>query len=378
MPRRNIVALILAGGRSSRMGALKPLLPVNGKPAIQWAVETFKEAGISDVRVVVGFRSEQLIQVLETLGVKIIVNPDPERGMFSSIQEGLRSFSDTADAFFLMPADMPMLRSQTIEKLLKVYDQSLYSVIYPTYLGERGHPPLITRRCFSEILTEKPDQNLRNILEAFESDSHEVRCPDSGIRMDMDTPADYQDITTYCANREAPTCGECAMLFDIYGTPEPVIRHGRAVAAVATEIAIQLNQWVLMGVDIPLIYAAGLIHDIGKGKPHHGRVGARILEKEGFPSLSDAIASHMDLRLPEGDFEIGPREILYLADKMVEEDTLVPLELRFSNAIRRNPSAGTVPAKVAVRLQTAQRIKQRIEQFLGIDDLYAALYPRAQ
>lgn len=86
MLRHNISALILAGGRSSRMGALKPLQHLNGKPAIRWAVEVFRNAGVEDVSVVVGFHSDKLISVLEPLDVKIIINPNPEQGMFSSVQ----------------------------------------------------------------------------------------------------------------------------------------------------------------------------------------------------------------------------------------------------------------------------------------------------
>ncbi len=378
MGPHNIAALILAGGRSSRMGALKPLHQLDGKPVIQWAVEVFRQAAVKDICVVLGFHSEKLLSVLEALNVRTVINPEPERGMFSSVQAGLQTFGADVDGFFLLPADMPMIRSRTVDRLLEVCDSSLHSVFYPAYLGERGHPPLIKRSCFPEILSAASEGNLRAVLEGFELDSMEVGCADSGILMDMDTPEDYHMMKNHCEHKSTPTEGECAMLFRQYRTPEPVIRHGKAVAAVASEIAGRLNREAHLGLDIPLIYAASLLHDIARCEPNHGQVGADIVSLEGFSALSESIAVHMDLQLPIGEFEIGCKEILYLSDKMVEEDRFMPLEQRFSNAVQRKTSVAAVSEKVASRLLTAQRIKRKIENHLGIEDLYTALYPQAQ
>lgn len=378
MLRRNITALILAGGRSSRMGALKPLQHLSGKPAIQWAVEVFRNAGIEDVSVVVGFHSDKLISALEPLDVRIIINPDPERGMFSSVQAGLETFGRDVKAFFLLPGDMPMIRDKTVKKILEAYGDCNENVIYPVFLGERGHPPLIPRQCFNGIRSAGHDENLRGVLNGYEADALEVGCADSGILMDMDTPEDYQEMINYCRNRSIPVGGECDMLFKLYRTPEPVIRHGRAVAAVASEIAGRLNHGAHINLDIPLIHAAGILHDIARCEPNHASVGAEILAQEGFTSLSESVAVHMDLQLPVGEFQIGCKEILYLADKMVEEDRFMPLEQRFSNAVKRNESASAPSEKVASRLMTAQRIKRQIECYLGLEDLYTALCRQAQ
>lgn len=378
MVRHNIAGLILAGGRSSRMGIVKPLQDLEGKPVIQWGVEAFRNAGVKDIYVVLGFHSEKIFSILKPLNVRIIINTMPERGMFSSVQAGLQAFSSDVDGFFLLPADMPMIRSQTVKRLLEGCDHSHNSVIYPVYLGERGHPPLIMRRCFQSILSVEPEGNLRDVLHRFEWDSREVECADSGILMDMDTPEDYKVMKTHCENKAIPTEGECATLLKLYGTPESVICHGRAVAGVASEIAGRLNREANLGLNIPLLYAASLLHDIARCEPNHGQVGADIVAEEGFSALSESIAVHMNLQLPMGEFEIGCKEILYLSDKMVEEDRFIPLEQRFSNAVLGKSSVAAVPEKVAARLLTAQRIKIKIENILGLEDLYTALYLQAQ
>lgn len=378
MLRRNTVGLILAGGRSSRMGLLKPLQDLEGKPVIQWGVEAFRHAGVEDVCVVLGFHSEKILSILKSLNVRVVLNSAPERGMFSSVQAGLQAFNDDVEGFFLLPADMPMIRSQTVNRLLEGCGHLQNSVVYPVYLGERGHPPLIMRRCFQSILSVEPEGNLRDVLHRFEWDSREVECADSGIMMDMDTPEDYQVMKTYCENRAIPTEGECAMLFKLYRTPESVICHGRAVAGVASEIAGRLNREAHLELDMSLLYAASLLHDIARCEPRHGQVGAEILAREGFSALSESVAVHMNLQLPLGEFEIGCKEILYLSDKMVEEDRFIPLEQRFSNAVLGKSSVAAVPEKVAERLLTAQRIKRKIENHLGLEDLYTSLYPQAQ
>lgn len=371
-----VVGLILAGGRSSRMGAVKPLQNLDGKTAIRWAVDTFKEAGIEDVRVVTGFHGATLQPVLAASGTATIVNPSPERGMLSSVQAGLREICSEADAFLMLPADIPMVRSRTVNRLLERHRAQPASVIYPVFFGVRGHPPLIPKRCFKAILEAGPENNLRQVLEDFEDTAEEVQCADAGILMDMDTPEDYRAMLRHCETRGIPTGGECAVLFRLYRTPDRVIRHCEAVAAVASEIAGRLNRKAHLALNVPQIYAAALLHDIAREMPCHGRAGADIVTVEGFPDLAESIAVHMDLALPDGAFEIGCREILYLADKLVDEDQLVPLELRLARALERKAAA--VPEKAALRLQTAQRIKGRIEALLGIGDLYAALYPWAQ
>lgn len=197
-----IVALILAAGYSSRMGAFKPLLLLDGKPVIAWAVNSFREAGITDIRVVVGYQAGRLLPVLDQLPVSPVLNENYAMGMFSSVQAGLGAIAAEAEAFFLLPGDMPMVKKSTLEKMLAVYSQNKYDVILPAFLSRSGHPPLIGRNCFNRILAEDTTGNLRFVLQDFRSKTCQVEAADQGILMDMDTFEDYQAVLKYRLNNK--------------------------------------------------------------------------------------------------------------------------------------------------------------------------------
>ncbi|MDF2840738.1 MAG: mobA 1, partial [Clostridia bacterium] len=88
---QKIAAIVLAAGYSSRMGELKPLLPLGDKTVIEKVIDAFRKAGIDDVRVVVGYEAQRLMPLLEKRKVQIIQNIEFEKGMFSSVQAGIKS-----------------------------------------------------------------------------------------------------------------------------------------------------------------------------------------------------------------------------------------------------------------------------------------------
>lgn len=203
-----IVALILAAGYSSRMGEFKPLLNFDGKPVIEWAISSFRKAGITDIRVVVGYQADKLFPVLHQLKVSPILNENYEMGMFSSIQAGLRSFATEADAFFLLPGDIPLIKKRTLEKMLKIFYQNKYDVILPAFLSRPGHPPLISGNCFNRILNHDITGNLRSILQEYKDKTCQVEVADQGILMDMDTLEDYQNLLQYRLQNKTPALDE--------------------------------------------------------------------------------------------------------------------------------------------------------------------------
>ena len=111
----NIAAVVLAGGYSSRMGAFKPLLKLGKSTAVELAVNCFLDAGVSDVRVVAGFRAPELLAVLKPLQARVITNPHFEQGMYASVQVAVDTFEPEVDAFYL-PVDSPLVSSVTTIK----------------------------------------------------------------------------------------------------------------------------------------------------------------------------------------------------------------------------------------------------------------------
>ena len=192
LARPDLAALILAAGRSSRMGAFKPLLPFGGSSVIERVTATVREAGVEVLRVVVGWQADLLIPALDRHGVPWIRNERFEEGMYASIQVGVRALPVGVSAFFLFPGDMPLVRAGTLARLIAAWDERPGGILYPCHEGRRGHPPLIGSSYIPEIISEAPRGGLRALLRRHTQESREVECADPGILVDLDTPEAYR------------------------------------------------------------------------------------------------------------------------------------------------------------------------------------------
>ena len=135
-------AIILAAGLSSRMKQLKPLLAVGGETITDRLISTFK---INDVEVylVVGHREDEIKKSIKNSDIHFVENKDFMKGMFSSIQSGVRALMAVHTAFFVSPVDIPLIRPFTIKQLISASKMEPERIFYPVFGGKRGHPPLI-------------------------------------------------------------------------------------------------------------------------------------------------------------------------------------------------------------------------------------------
>lgn len=355
MPR--LAALVLAAGYSSRMGRFKPLLRLGDRCAIEWAVGAFQAAGVPDIRVVTGHEAAALEAALAGTGIATVHNPDYAQGMYTSIRAGFASLPTEVEACFLLPVDIPLVRPATVAALAGRHDGSA-PVFYPTFRGQRGHPPLIGRALFAEILAFNGEGGLRTVLQRHPASA--VPVPDQAILLDMDTPEDYRQLDALARRRDVPSVAECEAMFELYDVAEPVRAHGRAVAAVARTLAQRMGE-----IDPELVAAAGLLHDIAKGRPDHAEAAAALIASLGYPQVAAAMRHHMDL-----DFAAGPPDaaaVVFVADKLVREDRRVELENRFQPAFER--FAGQPEALAAARRKyaNARRVLDAIEERAGVD-----------
>jgi len=356
-------AIILAAGYSSRMGEFKPLLPLGNSRVIERAVRCFLRAGIDDIIVVVGHRSGELIPVVTGLGARIVVNPDYPRGMYSSVRSGVREMSRDSEAFFLLPGDHPLVRPETLARLLEVYRETDKRIVYPCFEGRRGHPPLITAAIRQQIVDCEPTGGLRMLLEDYQSEALDLRVEDGGVLVDMDTPGDYDWALKHCSEDDVPDEETCLFLLKQKQVPVTIVAHSLAVAGVAGKIATSLKRQGLK-LDLNLVRAAALLHDIAKEKPDHPQIGQKLLVRLGYPGLATIVGAHMDLKLGCG--ETGEAEVVYLSDKLVKGTSLVSLEERFGESLNRYGQNPFVAVMVTRRLENAGIIKNRIEQVLGV------------
>jgi CTP:molybdopterin cytidylyltransferase MocA len=190
--RYDLAAIVLAAGYSRRMGAFKPLLPFGSTTIIEAVLATVRDAGIETVRVVVGWNAQILVPVLERCGVPWIRNERFAEGMYTSVQIGVRNLSPGVAAFFLVPGDLPLVRSATLARLVAEWHERPGGILYPCHQGQRGHPPLIAADYIPEILATDPPGGLRELLRRHAGASRGVECGDPGILVDLDTPEEYR------------------------------------------------------------------------------------------------------------------------------------------------------------------------------------------
>ncbi len=203
---RPIGALVLAAGQSTRMGQPKMLLPwADGKTIIEHIVEQLVMARIDEIVVVTGHYSAEIRERVQPFGVKIAFNRAYKTGeMLSSIQTGLRAMSDHIAAGLMVLGDQPQMQPRVLYRLLKTYAEGVGQILIPSYQMQRGHPLLIGRRYWHEILQLEGDASLRDVMNAHADEIRHVVVDTDTILHDVDTPSDYRNARRRAGLPDAP------------------------------------------------------------------------------------------------------------------------------------------------------------------------------
>lgn len=354
------VGLVLAGGLAERMGECKVLLPINGRPALEIIVSRMRDAGVGKIFVVTGGHAEKIRAEAERLGCIPIHNPDYMTGMFSSILAGVRALPEDTESFFLLPADTPLIKTATYCALTEAFYEGYGNpdVVYPTFGGERGHPPLIGRALIRPILEWSGSGGLRGLLGSYPCKSADVPTGDRSTLLDMDTKDDYAVLLKYAEREFYPDDAECAELLTIAGTPRRAAGHMRMVAKVA-EILVDALAAKGLAFERRLLRSACLLHDIAKGRENHERTGANWLRDRGYTEVAGLVSTHTDL--PERD-ELGEAELLYLSDKITDGEVVSTLENRMKRMEERFAADSDALRAARKRIDHAARIKSEVER----------------
>ena len=173
-------AIVLAAGRSTRMGAPKALTPIAGAPAVARIVRALHDAGVADVTVVPPVGVE-----LPPLEARVVVNPDPDAGRTGSLQLGLAAQA-LAPTLVVWPVDHPLATAATVRALLAAEGEW----VLPTHLGRTGHPILVRGRAIDAIRRAAPAMPLRSIPPTLGIVPTRVAVEDAGVLANLDTPGD--------------------------------------------------------------------------------------------------------------------------------------------------------------------------------------------
>lgn len=359
---KDIGAIILAAGESSRMGRCKTLLPLGGQTVLEHVIDLFREVGIGHICVVTGFHAQAIRPFIVGPGVFEACNPHPEEGMFSSIRTGIRALCDQCAAMFLLPVDIPLVRSSTLRLVEEQWRRDAATVVIPCFRECSGHPPLVPAMLASQIDDWSGPMGLRGFFASIGERIVSVQVPDEHMLMDMDTPKAYERIRFAHKGFPVPSREECLVFLEaVCPLPANIRAHSLMVAELARNMGETLNRCGER-FDLHLLEAGGLLHDIARLEPCHGPRGARILEAMGFPVVGKVIAPHSDMDVPKGS-PITLEEILFLADKYFRGETPVSLHVRYQAKMEQygiNPEARThVKARLAHALHSEARFQER-------------------
>jgi molybdenum cofactor cytidylyltransferase len=188
MVASSVSAILLAAGKSSRMGKLKQLMPLGDSTMLEQTLDNLLGSKAAEVIVVLGYKAEEITKRLSGRPVKLVVNPLYRKGMGTSIAAGLQFVDSQAQAVMLVLGDQPYVDSATIDSLIDAFGRKKKGIAIPTYKKQRGHPLIFDRKYEAHLSRLKGDVGGREIIRENPKDVLEVPVDCEGIVIDIDTP----------------------------------------------------------------------------------------------------------------------------------------------------------------------------------------------
>jgi molybdenum cofactor cytidylyltransferase len=197
-PNQRTVAVLPAAGSSRRMGRPKLLLPWRGAPLVAGVVAALRQGGVDAIVLVTAAGDEELRTWARGAGLTVAINPEPDRGMLSSLQAGIAALGGAVElarrgeTLLVSPADLPNLRAETVAALLGRMAETGAPIAVPVHRGRRGHPLAIAPALIPEIDGLDPEVGLRQLRDRHAAELLELAVDDAGVIEDVDTPEEYE------------------------------------------------------------------------------------------------------------------------------------------------------------------------------------------
>ena len=191
-------ALITAAGRSSRMGAFKPLLPLGKSTVIRTALTTLLTCGVAPIVVVTGREAELLRQHIADLSVETVHNADfAITDMFYSAGLGFRALTGRCDSVLFTPVDSPLFAKESVWALLSAMERTGCHIVTPAFQGRQGHPVLLAAKAMPQLLSFRGPGGLKGAIDAYVGPKEVLELADPGLVLDADDPAAYARLQAY-------------------------------------------------------------------------------------------------------------------------------------------------------------------------------------
>lgn len=185
-------AIILAAGESKRMGEAKQLMPLGKSTLLEQAIDNLLNSSVDETIVVLGHKAEEITTKIANKPVKVVINPDYQQGMSTSIVAGLIMVDPRSRAVMLALGDQPLVASRTINQLIEAFNKNRKGIAVPTYQGKRGHPIIFDIKYKAELFKLKGDIGGREIIQNHPKDVSMVAVDSESVISDIDTKDDYK------------------------------------------------------------------------------------------------------------------------------------------------------------------------------------------
>ena len=206
IPHPTVVAILLAAGRSRRMGAFKPLLPFGKKTVVRACVDNLLESGAASVVVVVGHRAGEVREELARVAcVVCVLNEETESEMGVSIARGVEAVGEDAGAVLVALVDQPAVPPTVVRNVVDAWRERGAPLVVPTYEERGGHPVLIDLQLREELLSLPAERGMRALFDAHRSEVLRLPVASPYVVRDMDTPDEYR-----------------ALHMEVFGHPPPL------------------------------------------------------------------------------------------------------------------------------------------------------------
>ena len=189
-----IAAVVLSAGESSRMGRPKALLPIAGQTFIEKIVSALEHTSVGKIIVVLGHNAEEMKQRIKQLAVEILVNPEYRLGQLSSLQVAVRRLQsdENCDGVLVHLVDHPYVNPDLVNLMAQRFFESGKLIVVPRHGGQRGHPVILSRKLFGELLNAPMDEGAKAVVNAHRDETLEIDTDDEGVTIDIDTPELYR------------------------------------------------------------------------------------------------------------------------------------------------------------------------------------------
>jgi molybdenum cofactor cytidylyltransferase len=190
---QSIAAVVLAAGRSVRMGQPKMVLPWGDSTVIGRVVQVLAWAEIQPIAVVTGGARRQVEAALSGKTVQLVFNPRfVQAEMLVSLQIGLHSLGEEPTAALVVLGDQPQIELEVVQSILARYRSQRAALVVPSYQMKRGHPWLVERRLWQAIFDLGPRRTLRDLLNTYADQIDYLNVDSPSVLRDLDTPEDYR------------------------------------------------------------------------------------------------------------------------------------------------------------------------------------------